>query len=53
MIIVNVKTPIIELFFYHRGTEDTEKIREGGFYLDKRLCKYKNKYKANESSEEN
>ena len=53
MIIVNVKTPIIELFFYHRGTEDTEKSREGGFYLDKRLCKYKNKYKANESSEEN
>ena len=35
MKIVNVKTPIIELLFHHRGTEDSEKSREGIFYHDK------------------
>ena len=45
MKIVNVKTSVIELIFYHRDSENIEKNREGVFYLDKRLGKNKNKYK--------
>ena len=47
-----MKTPVIELLFYHRDSENTEKNREGVFYLDKRLGKYKNKHKAGEITDE-
>ena len=35
MKIDNVKTPVIELLFHHRDTEDSEKNREGVLYYDK------------------